>query len=122
MRQRSPAPFTLSAALANLSAGKKRFATIFERGMLQLEIYAPRGVDPQKPHERDELYVVVSGSGFFVNGERRDPFGPGDALFAPAGAVHRFEDFSDDFVTWVLFYGPEGGEKGPPMNGSALPP
>ena len=22
----------------------------------------------------------------------------------------RFENFSDDFVTWVVFYGPPGGE------------
>jgi hypothetical protein len=27
--------------------------------------------------------------------------------------VHRFEDFSDDFCTWVMFYGPEGGEQPP---------
>ena len=29
---------------------------------------------------------------------------------AAAGEVHRFERFSDDFATWVFFYGPEGGE------------
>lgn len=45
-----------------------------------------------------------------MNGERRDKFGPGDFLFAPAGLIHRFEDFTDDLVVWVLFYGPEGGE------------
>ena len=27
-------------------------------------------------------------------------------LFAAAGDVHRFVEFSDDFATWVLFYGP----------------
>jgi hypothetical protein len=25
--------------------------------------------------------------------------------------VHRFEEFSDDLIVWVIFYGPEGGEK-----------
>lgn len=35
---------------------------------------------------------------------------PGDLLFVPAGVVHRFEEFTDDFATWVMFYGPEGGE------------
>jgi mannose-6-phosphate isomerase-like protein (cupin superfamily) len=45
-----------------------------------------------------------------VNGDARFRFGPGDVLFVPAGVEHRFEDFSDDFVTWVVFYGPEGGE------------
>ena len=50
------------------------------------------------------------GSGIFVNGRDRVPFGPGDALFAAAGAEHRFEDFSEDFGTWVVFYGARGGE------------
>ena len=34
----------------------------------------------------------------------------GSFRFVPAGQVHRFEDFSADFVVWVVFYGPEGGE------------
>jgi hypothetical protein len=38
-------------------------------------------------------------------------FGPGDALFAAAGEVHRFEDFTEDLLGWVVFYGPEGGER-----------
>ena len=88
----------------------KRFAPIFEHGSLQVEIYAPRGVDPQSPHDRDEIYVVVSGRGTFVNGSVRLPFTRGDVLFAAAGEVHRFEEFSDDLVVWVFFYGPIGGD------------
>jgi len=90
----------------------KRFARIFDHGTLEVEFYAPRGEDPQKPHTRDEIYVVVAGRGTFVNGEVRHPFGPGDFLFVPAGVVHRFEAFSDDLALWVFFYGPEGGEAG----------
>ena len=69
------------------------------------------GTDPQQPHTRDELYVVVAGSGRFVNGDERHAFEPGDVLFVPAGVVHRFEEFTDDLVVWVVFYGPEGGER-----------
>jgi mannose-6-phosphate isomerase-like protein (cupin superfamily) len=86
-----------------------RSVLAFEHGTLTVKLYAPRGTDPQKPHTRDEAYVVVSGSGTFVHGDHRDPFGPGDFLFAPAGLPHRFEDFTDDLAVWVLFYGPEGG-------------
>jgi len=86
------------------------FRQLFQHGSMVLEFYAPRNVDEQQPHSRDELYAVVSGTGWFVNGEIRHQFGPGDILFAPAGAIHRFEDFSDDLQTWVIFYGPEGGE------------
>ena len=88
----------------------ERFATVFEHGSLLVEIYAPRGTDPQNPHTRDELYFVAIGSGEFVCGESRQSFGPSDILFAAAGVSHRFENFSDDLTVWVIFYGPEGGE------------
>jgi len=88
----------------------KRFATVLEHGSLVVEIYAPRGQDPQQPHTRDEAYIVVAGSGEFINGESQEPFTPGDFLFVPAGVSHRFVNFTDDLVVWVIFYGPEGGE------------
>ena len=87
-----------------------RFATVLEHGSLDIEIYAPRGTDPQKPHTRDEIYFVVSGMGEFRNGDKLERFAPGDVLFVPAYADHRFETFTEDLVVWVIFYGPEGGE------------
>jgi mannose-6-phosphate isomerase-like protein (cupin superfamily) len=102
---------TVAEALARLPGPQgERFVTVFEHGSLLVEVYAPRGVDPQKSHTRDELYVVVEGSGEFVVGQSRQGFGPGDLLFAAAGEAHRFENFSADLVVWVIFYGPEGGE------------
>lgn len=102
---------TLEEAAALLPDDQLRFVTLLRRGSLSVELYAPRGHDPQQPHKQDELYVVMSGSGEFFNGGARHPFGPGDVLFVPAGVEHRFENFSDDFQTWVIFYGPEGGEQ-----------
>ncbi len=102
---------TPSDALAALHAKQdKPFLELFQHGTLTVEIYESKGVDLQKPHNRDEVYVVISGGGYFVNGESRLPFEPGELLFVPAGVAHRFEEFSEDFVTWVIFYGPEGGE------------
>lgn len=87
-----------------------RSALLMRHGTMTLRYYAPTGRDPQTPHEQDEIYIVIAGTGSFVNGDDRVPFGPGDALFAAAGEVHRFEDFSEDFATWVVFYGAQGGE------------
>ena len=101
----------LKAALSRLpSPSGDRFVTLFEHGTLSVELYAPRGTDPQTPHTRDELYVVVTGTGKFLAGGEMEPFGPGDVLFAAAGLEHRFVDFSNDLAVWVVFYGPEGGE------------
>ena len=102
---------TVAEAIAQLPGPKgERFVELFRHGSLSVELYAPRSVDPQAPHTRDEVYAVVRGSGWFRNGNDRYRFGPGDVLFVPAGVVHRFEEFTDDMVVWVFFYGPEGGE------------
>jgi mannose-6-phosphate isomerase-like protein (cupin superfamily) len=83
---------------------------IFSHGSLQVEVYTPTGHDPQKPHTRDEVYFVMQGRGMFFDGVERHPVEAGSFLFVPAGQIHRFEDFSENFAVWVVFYGPEGGE------------
>lgn len=88
----------------------ERFVELLHHGTLNVELYAPRDRDPQVPHDRDEVYVVIEGRGEFLCGSARRRFGPGDLLLVPAGVVHRFENFSNDLVVWVLFYGPVGGE------------
>ena len=102
---------SVSEAMEKLPGSSgERFVKVLEHGTLDIEIYAPRGTDPQKPHTRDEIYVVVSGRGEFRNGTKFERFGPGDVLFVPAHVDHRFEAFTEDLVVWVMFYGPEGGE------------
>ena len=88
----------------------KPFVLAYKHGSLSIELYAPRGVDAQIPHRRDEVYVVVRGEGWFANGPKRHRFGPGDLLFVAAGVEHRFEEFTEDLAAWVVFYGPDGGE------------
>ena len=87
-----------------------RSIELFRHGTLTVKLYAPRGVDPQTPHSRDEIYVIASGSGRFRRGSQETSFGVGDVLFVPAREEHRFVEFTDDFASWVFFYGPEGGE------------
>lgn len=83
---------------------------VFSHGSLVVELYTPVGHDSQKPHTRDEIYFVTRGRGLFFDGAQRQSIEPGSFIFVPAGQIHRFEEFSSDFVAWVAFYGPEGGE------------
>ena len=107
----TPARIALNEArTAPLQPGRLS-SLLLTHGRLELRYYAPPGKDAQTPHTRDEVYVIAAGSGWFVHGDERVPFAPGDALFVAAGVAHRFEDFTADFGTWVIFYGPEGGER-----------
>ncbi|HVW96205.1 MAG TPA: cupin domain-containing protein [Mucilaginibacter sp.] len=103
---------TINEGIQKLNGSDALFAKLMEHGSMSVEIYRPLNEDMQTPHQQDELYIVIGGSGEFLNNGNRSAFGPGDVLFVPAGIEHRFENFSPDFLTWVIFYGPEGGEKG----------
>lgn len=89
--------------------------TMLTHGSMRLLVFTPGtnsdGRDRQLPHDQDELYLVHAGSATItIDGQAFD-VKPGDALFVPAGATHRFAPFTSDFATWVVFYGPQGGEK-----------
>jgi len=102
---------SLNAIRAQLAAADEDFFCAMRHGSMSVELYAPRGRDPQQPHTQDEIYIVHAGIGTFVKGNVRKPFKPGDVIFVEAGIEHRFENFSHDFETWVVFWGPEGGER-----------
>jgi mannose-6-phosphate isomerase-like protein (cupin superfamily) len=88
----------------------EQFARALTHGSMSVELYAPVGMDTQKPHAQDELYFIHSGSGVLTIADAVHEFGPGACFFVPAGAAHRFDAFSSDFSTWVVFWGPSGGE------------
>jgi mannose-6-phosphate isomerase-like protein (cupin superfamily) len=71
----------------------------------QILIFAPRGTDHQTPHNRDEAYFVMTGSATLeIEGELY-PVSAGDVAWVPKNIEHRFVEISDDFVTWVAFFG-----------------
>jgi len=94
-----------------LTRAAKRFIEVWAEDDLSIELFQPRGPDTQKPHDRDEIYVVMKGEGgFCCEGETR-AFREGDVLVVPAWAEHRFVDFSDDLSLWVFFVGAAKPEK-----------
>lgn len=97
------------------------FVQMLRHGSMSLELYRPQDQDLQTPHSQDELYVVVAGQGEFFCGGQTQAFGPGDCLFVPAGVEHRFSRFDADFITWVIFYGPPGGEVNPSIQNVNMP-
>ena len=101
---------TVHNALNDLAQSPDLFKEVFSHGTLSVEIYKPDKVDNQQPHSRDEIYVIASGSGHFINDGVKHAVETGEVLFVAAGIKHHFVDFTEDFSTWVFFYGPEGGE------------
>ncbi len=101
---------------------------VLAHGSMEVRWFRPKADLQHLPHDRDEIYFVVSGSADFNRGNGFGPFyeaepsvlaqeivavKPGDVLFVPAGAFHDFTNISPDFAVWAVFYGPEGGERDP---------
>jgi mannose-6-phosphate isomerase-like protein (cupin superfamily) len=76
----------------------------FEKNGVKLVFFAPKDRDYQTFHEEDEFYFIVRGSGEILIGDERFSFEAGDTFFVPAKVEHRFENFSDDFATWAIFF------------------
>jgi mannose-6-phosphate isomerase-like protein (cupin superfamily) len=85
--------------------------TVFAHGTMSLIAFTPRGRDYQTSHQQDELYIVMKGSGTLMIEDTPYPFVEGDVLFVPATRQHYFSQFSQDLITWDVFWGPAGGEK-----------
>ena len=62
------------------------FANAFTKGAFELDFFAPRGTAD----------LLIDGERFSCE--------TGDALFVPAKIEHHFENMSEDFGTWVIFF------------------
>jgi mannose-6-phosphate isomerase-like protein (cupin superfamily) len=103
---------SLAGAIDTLKQEKDfPFSVLMKHGTMSVEYFAPEKADTQQPHRQDEIYVIASGKSIFFCGGQYMDCNQGDLLFVPAGMEHRFENFSDNFATWVIFYGADGGEK-----------
>jgi mannose-6-phosphate isomerase-like protein (cupin superfamily) len=95
---------SVTVALGNLK-DDETYKRLIEKTDFDVGMYRPNETDDQTPHERDEVYVVATGTGEFVCAGERQAFVAGDLFYVPAGIEHRFENYSGDFSTWVVFIG-----------------
>ncbi len=76
----------------------------FAKSGVRLVFFAPSGSDYQTFHDQDEFYFIARGSGRLVIADESFAFTDGDVFFVKANVPHHFEDFSDDFATWAIFF------------------
>jgi mannose-6-phosphate isomerase-like protein (cupin superfamily) len=100
--------FELSQLLERQQANGSLYQEFLRVDALNAGIYVlPAGTeDPQKPHDQDEVYYVVSGKATFAcDGHDDVPAGAGSIIYVEAGVAHRFVDISGDLTILVLFAG-----------------
>ena len=98
--------FEIDRVRAELEEGGG-YRVVHDSPGLEVGVYVLVAPEPdrQQPHEDDELYVVLEGTGTLeVEGESF-PVRPGSAVFVPAGADHRFTGY-EGLSVLVIFTRP----------------
>jgi len=61
------------------------------------------GTDNQTPHQEDEVYYVVEGSGILEVGDDTYAASPGSLIYVKAHVPHQFVDIKEDLKVLVIF-------------------
>ena len=99
--------FDVSHVAERLAAGKGGYEIVHESPGVEVGVYVLVAPEPdrQQPHDDDEVYLVLEGSGVLeVEGESV-PVQEGHSVFVEAGADHRFSAY-EQLALFVAFTRP----------------
>ena len=99
--------FSVGPIVDRLRSAGGGYEIVHESPGLELGVYVLVAPEPdrQQPHEDDEVYLVLEGSGVLeVEGESI-PVREGHAVFVEAGADHRFSAY-EQLALFVVFTRP----------------
>ncbi|HYY64179.1 MAG TPA: cupin domain-containing protein [Gaiellaceae bacterium] len=85
-------PFGIDDVKRKLAGGTGGYEVVHSSAGLEIGVYVLVAPEPdrQQPHEDDEVYVVLEGSGTLKVEGTSVELREGHAVFVPAGAEHRF--------------------------------
>jgi mannose-6-phosphate isomerase-like protein (cupin superfamily) len=96
--------FGVAAVVEKLRAAGGGYEVVHDSPGLELGVYVLVAPEPdrQQPHEDDEVYVVLEGTGVLTVEGTEVPVKEGDAVFVEAGADHRFTAY-EQLALFVVF-------------------
>jgi mannose-6-phosphate isomerase-like protein (cupin superfamily) len=97
-------PFNIDEARARLAANGGGYEVVHRSPGLELGVYVLVAPEPdrQQPHEDDEVYVVLEGTGTLEVEGTAVELRQGHAVFVPAHAEHRFVGY-EQLSVLVIF-------------------
>jgi mannose-6-phosphate isomerase-like protein (cupin superfamily) len=102
--------FEIAAVRQRLAEAGGGYEVVHESAGLELGVYVLVAPEPdrQQPHEDDEIYVVLEGTGVLEVEGKSVPVQEGTAVFVEAGADHRFTAYEHLSVLVIFERKPAG--------------
>lgn len=103
-------PFDVDATRRSLRERGGGYEVVHSSPGLEIGVYVLVAPEPdrQQPHDEDEVYIVLEGSGVLEIEGTPTTLTEGLALFVPAGAEHRFTAY-EHLSLLVIFNGDHSG-------------
>jgi mannose-6-phosphate isomerase-like protein (cupin superfamily) len=60
-------------------------------------------IDPQSPHNEDEVYYIIRGRGEIRVGDENRPVATGDVIYVAKHVAHKFHSITQDLDVLVFF-------------------
>jgi mannose-6-phosphate isomerase-like protein (cupin superfamily) len=101
--------FRLDGLEAERAANDGAYLQFLRERNMSVGLYALDAgeTDPQRPHQQDEVYFVVSGRASVTVGLETTHVGRGSVVYVPAGVAHKFHHITEDLRVLVVFSPPE---------------
>ncbi len=96
--------FGVSAVVERLRSAGGGYEIVHESAGIELGVYVLVAPEPdrQQPHDDDEIYIGLEGTGVLEVGDERVPIDVGEAIFVEAGVEHRFTAY-EQLAVLVIF-------------------
>lgn len=97
--------FQLADLVTQLEGSGRNYLPFLNEPTLRTGLYAlpAGGTDEQQPHDKDEVYYVISGRAAITIGDEVFDVEPGSVIFVAAHMTHRFHDITEDLQLLVFF-------------------
>ena len=102
--------FTLASLEKTRQRSNSAWTEFLNTTTMSMGLYhVTTGTDDSKshtPHDRDEVYVGISGVGRLTVDQQEFEIEPGAIVYVKAGVKHHFHDVIEDLTVLVYFAGP----------------
>ena len=118
VRAREGLPVDLGRLAAEHRSSSRRYLEALRSAALSVGLYRlPAGSeDEQRPHNEEEVYLVLEGRGRFTMGDEDVPATPGHLLSVQPRVEHRFHSIEEDLLLLVFFAPAEGSTEPEPSD------
>jgi mannose-6-phosphate isomerase-like protein (cupin superfamily) len=97
--------FELAEVISKQQKSGRAYYEFLHDSAMSMGVYALTvgGVDPQKPHSEDEIYLVLSGKATIRVGKEDRAVQEGSIVFVGAQVQHHFHSITEDLNVLVFF-------------------